>query len=229
MFLQNFYVISVSMVSVTHCSHLRTCPFLLDPDTLSSSPDLAWLHPVSRSDFQRSANSITFLKAAPWVSDCLLLTAATSSTNICSLSFPPICEFGLALLFSAVVFDVVHLRPSPYFPCNCFCELLRLDGHTVPCLGLEHRIWGVLACKHPPGLGRSPGEGNGNPLQYSCLENPMDRGAWWGCHQSTGLQRVRHDLATKQQPNPHPQPSSLLPPYSRPSCPSCSAPSLGHH
>ena len=30
-----------------------------------------------------------------------------------------------------------------------------------------------------PGLGRSPGEGNGNPLQYYCLENPMDRGAWW--------------------------------------------------
>ena len=30
-----------------------------------------------------------------------------------------------------------------------------------------------------PGLGRSPGEGNGNPLQYSCLENLVDRGAWW--------------------------------------------------
>ena len=30
-----------------------------------------------------------------------------------------------------------------------------------------------------PVLGRSPGEGNGNPLQYSCLENSMDRGAWW--------------------------------------------------
>ena len=29
------------------------------------------------------------------------------------------------------------------------------------------------------GSGRSPGEGNGNPLQYSCLENPMDKGAWW--------------------------------------------------
>ena len=29
------------------------------------------------------------------------------------------------------------------------------------------------------GLGRSPGVGNGNPLQYSCLGNPMDRGAWW--------------------------------------------------
>ena len=30
-----------------------------------------------------------------------------------------------------------------------------------------------------PGLARSPGEENGNPLQYSCLANPMDRGAWW--------------------------------------------------
>ena len=30
-----------------------------------------------------------------------------------------------------------------------------------------------------PQSGRSPGEGNGNPLQYSCLENPVDRGAWW--------------------------------------------------
>ena len=30
-----------------------------------------------------------------------------------------------------------------------------------------------------PRLGRSPGEGHGNPLQYSCLENPMDRAAWW--------------------------------------------------
>ena len=30
-----------------------------------------------------------------------------------------------------------------------------------------------------PGLGRSPGGGHGNPLQYSCLENPMDRVAWW--------------------------------------------------
>ena len=46
-----------------------------------------------------------------------------------------------------------------------------------------------------PGLGRSPGEGNGNPLQYSCLGNPMDRGAW----QATvhGVTRVRRNLVTK--------------------------------
>ena len=46
-----------------------------------------------------------------------------------------------------------------------------------------------------PGLGRSPGEGNGNPLQYSCLENPMDRGAWRAT--VYGLTEVRRDLATK--------------------------------
>ena len=41
-------------------------------------------------------------------------------------------------------------------------------------------------------LGRSPGEGNGNPHQYSCLGNPMDRGAWWAT-ETVGLQRVGHD------------------------------------
>ena len=46
-----------------------------------------------------------------------------------------------------------------------------------------------------PGLGRSPGEGNGNPLWYSGLGNPMNRGAWLATvHRS---QRVGHDLVTK--------------------------------
>ena len=42
-----------------------------------------------------------------------------------------------------------------------------------------------------PGSGRSPEGEHGNPLLYSCLENPMDRGVWWAAD-STGLQRVRH-------------------------------------
>ena len=46
-----------------------------------------------------------------------------------------------------------------------------------------------------PGLGSSPGEGNGNPLQYSCLENPMDRGAWWAV--VYGVTSVGHGLAAK--------------------------------
>ena len=49
-----------------------------------------------------------------------------------------------------------------------------------------------------PRLGRPPGEGNGSPLQYSCLENPMDRETW----QATvnGPARIEHDLATKPPP-----------------------------
>ena len=48
-----------------------------------------------------------------------------------------------------------------------------------------------------PESGRSPGGGNGNPFQYSCPNNPMDRGAWWATVH--GVARVRHDLVTKQQ------------------------------
>ena len=50
-----------------------------------------------------------------------------------------------------------------------------------------------------PGWGRSLGEGNGDPLQYSCLENPMDRGAWWAAVH--GSQRVEHNWVTKQHNN----------------------------
>ena len=48
-----------------------------------------------------------------------------------------------------------------------------------------------------PWSGRSPGEGNGNPLQYSCLENPMKEEP--GRLQSMGSQRIRHDLSTLLQ------------------------------
>ena len=46
-----------------------------------------------------------------------------------------------------------------------------------------------------PGLGRSPGEGNGNPFHYSCLENPMGREFWQAIVH--GIARVSHTLATK--------------------------------
>ena len=49
-----------------------------------------------------------------------------------------------------------------------------------------------------PRSGRSPRKGNGNPLLYSCLENLMDRGAWWATVQE--VTRIGHDLATKPQP-----------------------------
>ena len=62
----------------------------------------------------------------------------------------------------------------------CVLGKLRSEAEGFP---------GGSVVKNPPanagdvrsihGLGRCPGEGNGNPLQYSCLGNPMDRGAWW--------------------------------------------------
>ena len=45
---------------------------------------------------------------------------------------------------------------------------------NLPANAGDPEITGLIS-----GLGRSPGEGNGSPLQYSCLGNPMDRGAWW--------------------------------------------------
>ena len=50
-------------------------------------------------------------------------------------------------------------------------------------------------CRFDPGWRRSPGGGNGNPLQYSCQENPMDRGAWRAIVH--GVSWVGHNLATK--------------------------------
>ena len=50
-----------------------------------------------------------------------------------------------------------------------------------------------------PGSERSPGEWNGNPLQDSCLGNPMDRGAWQSTVYGLAKKKVGHDLATKQQ------------------------------
>ena len=84
-----------------------------------------------------------------------------------------------------------------------------MNSNRLCCLFFSlHLKWGfyhssvgkVSACNAGdldliPGSGRSPSEGNGNPLLHSCLENPMDRGAW----QATvhGVARAGHDLATK--------------------------------
>ena len=74
---------------------------------------------------------------------------------------------------------------SPGFPCGSADKESACnagDLGLIPGLGrspegegcpLQYSGLGLI-----PGLGRSPGEGNDNPLQYSCLENPMDRGAW---------------------------------------------------
>ena len=59
-------------------------------------------------------------------------------------------------------------------------SLLTIHKHGVSCYMVCFGVSLVAQMvKNLPGSGRSPGEGNGNPLQYSCVENPMDRDAWW--------------------------------------------------
>ena len=83
------------------------------------------------------------------------------------------------------------MEPSEGFP-------IGLDGKEFVC---NARDPGLI-----PGLGRPPREGNGNPLQSSCLENHMNRGAWQASVH--GIPRARHDLATKPPP---PSPRKLMP------------------
>ena len=104
----------------------------------------------------------------------------------------------------------VYLSPSPSVSIHLFSmstSLFLLANNTIYTIFFLSPMV-VLVVKNPhfnaggvrdvgsiPGLGRSPGEGNGNPLQYSCLDNPMDRGVW----QATvhGVARVGPDLATE--------------------------------
>ena len=53
--------------------------------------------------------------------------------------------------------------------------MLHIQGRSV----VKNTLTNAGVMGSIPGQGRSPGEGNDNPLQYSCLENPMDRKAWW--------------------------------------------------
>ena len=77
--------------------------------------------------------------------------------------------------------------------CKLSTESQRISKKTGVPYGLDGKASACNA-RDPdsiPGSGRSPGEGNGSPLQHSCLESPMDTGAWWAAVH--GVTRVRHD------------------------------------
>ena len=85
-----------------------------------------------------------------------------------------------------------NLTSIPRFPVLCILAIGDIASYAVHYFGIYEASQVVLVVENPPanlrgnirdagsipGSGRSPGGGNGNPLQYSCLENPMDRGAW---------------------------------------------------
>ena len=95
-------------------------------------------------------------------------------------------------LFSLLHSQHATLMLTLSFLCPLSLVLLHLVLYTskggFPCgLDSKESAWNVGDPGSIPGMGRSPGEGNGNPLQYSCLENSMDRGVWG---------EVRQDWAT---------------------------------
>ena len=73
----------------------------------------------------------------------------------------------------------VSSLPLYYHHYYCSCMWWERLTHAVPSGGSDGKESACSARDLIPGSGRSPGEGHGNPLLYSCLENPMDRGAWW--------------------------------------------------
>ena len=100
------------------------------------------------------------------------------------------------MLTAIITSSRINVLNILYLPLS-FLLSMRVK-HTLPCSSVSKES----ACSTGDsglisGLGRSPGEGNGNPLQYSCLKFPWTEEP--GRLQSMGLQRVGHDLAIKQQ------------------------------
>ena len=102
-------------------------------------------------------------------------------------------------------FSHIAASPLPWFPLNL--SILDKQNSLLIHLSKFSPRWVLVGKEFPcnagdpgliPGSGRSPGEGNGSPLRYSCLENPMGKGTWKATVQ--GVTRVRYDLATKPPP-----------------------------
>ena len=90
--------------------------------------------------------------------ECSILTSIISDDVYSSLNWNNFSKYHKKL----------SSQGNPFYECVCSCSSAGKGS--------------ALSAGNPgliPGLGRSPGEGNGNPLQYPCLENLMDRGAWW--------------------------------------------------
>ena len=119
--------------------------------------------------------------------------------------FPSVSSVQLPLSLQ----DDVFYSPSHYNCPSKIPPLLQDYGSLQSFVGFPGDSYGKeSACNEghqdsSPGSGRSPGEGNGNPLQYSCLENPMDGGAWWATdHEIICIVHYRLGLVMSDSCNP---------------------------
>ena len=160
MSLQHFSFTRTELVICVVPSNVTVCSSVLQPSCKAGCDQVSW----NKTNFEGLA----------------LLQGFSFSLNLtCFLS-----------LFSSVLFEPKSFLIHKYLvPSILPRKLPIVKNSNYPLLIV---FWGFLgssevkasACNAGdlgliPGSGRSPGEGNGNPLQYSCLENPMDRGAWW--------------------------------------------------
>ena len=122
---------------------------------------------------------------------------------LCRLPFPsqgifPTQGLNLGLLYCRQkLYHLSYLNPSKWLACSyhsihsglfltphfilfSFCHhTLRTSQMVLVVKNLSANAGNAIEVGWIPGLGRCPGEGSGNPLQYPCLENLIDRGAWW--------------------------------------------------
>ena len=113
-----------------------------------------------------SLHSPVWLETKPGIS-------SSCCPSLCGWGTPPWSEGRIQPCPSGIYFDI-------------WCKRGFLGDSVVKILPANAGDLGSI-----PGLGRSPGEGTSNPLQYSCLGNPMDRGAWWAVVH--GVTRVGHN------------------------------------
>ena len=108
-------------------------------------------------------------------------THTHTPTHICILLL-------LNSFFHVLVFCNMELYNLHMFPLISPLHSQRASQMALVVKNLPANAGDIRDLGSIPGSGRSPGGGHGNPLQYSCLENPMDRGAWW-----FAVHRVEHD------------------------------------
>ena len=161
---------NLTYVKLWHCFHLTSCVcfsfFPLPTQSKLKTPSFSLMHHDWNSGPSNShtRNFLVICKAYLWVwgRENIYLTHFNKSKANCSLAWRS-CP--------TVMLSQNQLSLS------CYSEPLSLGFPGGSEVKASARNAGDLGSI--PGSERSPGEGSGNPLQYSCLENPMDGGAWW--------------------------------------------------
>ena len=181
-----------------------------------------------REPLEKKCESLNKLREAPWQKLVRKLNSVNSRSDLEEDPKPQMMVQSANTLASALwdpkqktlqnseLINGCCFKPTPQICANSRKPIFRIGTHFFKqpnskindtCSPLSFPYGSVSkesACKAGdpgsiPGMERSPGEGNGNPLQYSCLENSVDRGAWRATVH--GVARVGHDLETEPTPS----------------------------